>query len=318
MPQPTVNDVHVDQLLTNLSIAYTNESYINEQIFPAVGVMKQSDIVPAYPQSAWFRNEAALRAPGTLPKTGGYNVDTSATYYCNQYAIGKDIPDEVRANSDQPFNPDREATMYVTDKLMLQREIAFATDFFTTSVWGTDKTGGTDFTVWSNYSGSSPLTDVAAYKDAVNGKIGRDPNVLVMGKQVELQLKWHPDILDVFKYTQTPLVGADKLSAVFEFPKILIGRGIYTTDKEGTAEASVTYSRIWGKHALMLYVPSGPSLMEPAAGYTFFWRGIPGANQVIERHRDDRAKKDVIVGYSNYDQKATATAAGLFISGAVA
>lgn len=317
MPLPTVNDVHVDQLLTNVSIGYSNEAYINEQIFPAVGVMKQSDIIPSYPQSAWFRNEAALRAPATLPKIGGYPVDTTSTYYCQQFAIGKDIPDEVRGNTDQPFNPDREATMYVTDKLMLQREIAFATDFFTTGVWTGDKTGGTDFTVWSNYSGSTPLTDMASFVDTVNGRIGRDPNTLVMGKQVELQLKWHPDILDLFKYTQTPLVGSDKLSAVFEVPKILVGRGIYTTDKEGTAEASVTYSRIWGKHALLLYVPSGPSLMEPAAGYTFFWRAVAGANQVIERQRDDRRKTDTIVGYSNYDQKATAVGAGLFMSSAV-
>jgi len=319
MPNPTVNDVHVDQLLTNISIAYQNESYIADQLFPKVPVMKQSDKLPAYDQSFWFRDEAKRRAPGTVPQEGGFAVDTSATYFCDEFAISKDIPDEVRANYDQPFDPDKEATMYVTDKLMLRREVAFATDFFTsTGVWGTDKTGGTDFTLWSNYSGSTPLTDVELYKDTVNGKIGRDPNTFVIGKQVELQLKWHPDILDTFKYTSPAIIGADKLQAVFGFDRMFVGRAIYTSDKQGTAESSVTYSRVWGKHGLMMYVAGAPSLMTPSAGYTFTWRKVSGADQYIERHRDNRAKKDIVAGYTNYDQKATATAAGLFLSGAVA
>jgi hypothetical protein len=315
---PTASDVHVDQLLTNISTAYINDSYIADQIFPIVGVQKQSNKLVAYNQSAWFRNEAAIRTPGTEPKVGEYDVDTSATYFCDQYAIGRDIPDEVRENADMPFNLDREATMYVTDKLQMLREVKFATDFFAASVWGTDKTGGADFTVWSNYGGSSPLTDVESFKDTVNGKIAKDPNTFVIGKQVELQLKWHPDIMDVFKYTQTPLIGNDKLKAVFGFDRVLVGRALYTTDKEGTAEGSVTYTRVWGKHGLMLYVPSGPSLMEPAAGYTFVWRSIPGADQAIYRFRDEKRRKDTIYGYANFDQKATATAAGLFVSGAVA
>jgi hypothetical protein len=156
---PTPNDVHVDQLLTNISTAYKNDDYIADMIFPIVGVVKQSNKLAAYGKSAWFRNEAAIRTPGTEPKVGEYDVSTSDTYFCDQYAIGRDIPDEVRENADLPFNLDREATSYVVDKLMLLREVKFTNDFFTTGVWGTDKTTA-DFTAWSNYGGSSPLTDV--------------------------------------------------------------------------------------------------------------------------------------------------------------
>lgn len=318
MPLPTVNDVHVDRLLTNVSVGYTNAKYIADQIFPMVPVQKQSDLYVSYDQSFWFRDEAALRAPGTLPKESGYGITTSNQYICVEYALAKRIPDEARANADAPINLDTEATEFLTDKIMLRRESQFVTDFFTTSVWGTDKTGGTDFTVWSNYAGSNPIVDVDDWKNTVRGKIGRNPNVMAVGAAVRLQLKNHPDLLDTIKYTQTGVVTDQLIANLFGLEKFLVGDSINTTAKEGTAESSVTYSDVWGKHALLVYVPSSPSLLTPSAGYTFVWQVIPQAFQYVMRHRDERPRADIITVGSYFDQKLTASNAGLFASGAVA
>jgi len=318
MPNPLPSTLHVDQLLTNISIAYKNPEYIADQIFPIVPVQKQSDIIPQYDQSHWFRDEAKLRAPGTKSAGGGWKVTTSAKYFCDRYSIRKEISDELRKNADAPFNLDRDATEWVADKLQMRREVAFATDFFTTNIWGTDKVGGVDFTQWSDYANSSPLTDIDSYKDTVEGLIGREPNVLVMGKEVWLQLKWHPDLVDLIKYTQVGQVTIDLFRTLTEFDKVLIGRSIYTTSAEGTAEASVTYSRIWGKNALMIYVPDRPSLLTPAAGYTFVWQVVPNALQYIKRMRDEEREVDIIEGNTYFDQKITGSNAGLFMSGAVA
>ena len=70
MPDPTPRDLHVDQLLTQISIAFKNPSYIADQMFPMVPVRKQSDKIPKYDQSFWFRDQAVIRAPGTK-STGG-------------------------------------------------------------------------------------------------------------------------------------------------------------------------------------------------------------------------------------------------------
>lgn len=40
---PTVNDVHLDSAMTQISIAYKNGAYIASQIFPVVPVAKKSD-----------------------------------------------------------------------------------------------------------------------------------------------------------------------------------------------------------------------------------------------------------------------------------
>lgn len=323
MPQPTPVDRHVNTLLTNLSIGYVNESYIADQIFPIVRVQKQSDILPTYDQSHWFRNLATLRAPATKSVRSGFNLTNTATYFCHRYSFGDEITDDERANADPVYaNLDEEATEFVTDKLLMAREVNFTTNCFTTSKWTTDKTGGTDFTVWSNYGASRPIEDITDYRDTVEGLIAREPNTFVQGKQVWSKLRWHPDLVDLIKHTQIGLVSEQLFASAMGFGKVLIGRGIYTTTAEGTAEASVTYTRIWGKHALMVYVPDAPSLRRPAAGYTFVWTGNPnmaaGALQTIKTMRDEEREVDIIEANSYFDQKITAAGAGLFMSGAVA
>ncbi len=43
MARPTMNDMHIDSAMTQVSIQYKNATYIAEQIFPVVQVEKVSD-----------------------------------------------------------------------------------------------------------------------------------------------------------------------------------------------------------------------------------------------------------------------------------
>ena len=317
MTKYTRKDVHVDQLLTNVSIGYSNAGYIADQIFPVVPVDKQSDKYLTYDKSHWFRNEAKIRATGTKSERGGWTY-SSDTYFCDRFSYGHEIYDEERDNADNAFQLDSDAAEFATDKILMQREVAFAGGFFTTSVWGTDKTGGTDFTRWSDYAGSNPLVDVSDWMDTIEASIGREANRLVMGKQVWTKLKWHPDLIDTIKYTQRAQMGLDLAATLFEVERILVGRAIYTTSPEGTAEASVSYSRIWGKHALLIYVPNTPSLRQPAAGYTFTWQRVPQSLRYIKRMRDEEREADIVEANAYYDHKVTGAAAGLFGSTVIA
>lgn len=315
--QPTPQDLHVNALLTNLSIGYKNAAYIADQVFPIVPVNKQSDIIPKYNQSFWFRDDAAVRAPGTASIGGGYTVDTSATYFANRYSRRFEIPDELRRNADAPWNLDEDATRFVTDKTMMRREVNFALNMFATGKWATDKVGAVDFTQWSDYAASQPDVDVDAYKDEVEAKIGVEPNKLVVGKQTHIQLKNHPTLVDRIKYTQRAQLTPELIASLLEVEQYLVGRSIYTTAVEGTAEGSVTYTRIWGKNALLAYVPASPSLLTPAAGYTFAWQVVANAIQYIKRMRNEEKEIDIIESNSYFDQKITASNAGLFLSAAV-
>ncbi|MDD5034122.1 MAG: hypothetical protein PHE55_05135 [Methylococcaceae bacterium] len=318
MAMPTASDVHVDGLLTNISIGYVNKSYIADQVFGIVPVQRQSDIIPQYDKSHWFRNLAKLRAPATKSERSGYKVTNTAKYFCDRYSFGFEIPDDVRANADAPYNMDRDGVAFATDKIQMAREQKFATDFFVTTPWTTTVTGGTDFTQWSDYGASDPLGDMETNKETVEGLIADSPNVLVLGRQVWSKLKWHPDLIDTIKYTQRAQMTIDLAAALFELESILVGKALTTATAEGTAEGSVVYSRIFGKHGLLLYRPPSPGLMTPAAGYTFVWQRVPSAIQYIKRIRDEEREVDIIEANSFFDQKVTAADSGLFISGATA
>lgn len=319
MAQPTGRDLHVDQMLTNISIGYKNTSFIADQIFPIVPVLKRSDLLPKYEQSHWFRALAKRRAPGTKAARGGYNVKHDETYYCHRSSFAKDVFDEDRDNTDKPFDLDRDATEFVTNVIRLTREVDFADANFKTGVWGTDKVGGTDFTQFSDYAGSDPLGVVSDYMDTVEDKTGSvEPNTLVIGKKAYTKLKWHPDLIDLIKYTQKGQITADMMASMFEVERLLIGRATKTTDPEGTSESSISYSRVWGKHILLLYVAPRPSLMNPSAGYTFVWQRVSSAIEYIRRIRDDEREADVIEGNSYYDQKVTGASSGLFMQNASA
>ena len=320
MAEPTSYDLHVNQLLTNLSIGYKNDTYIADQVFPIIPVRKQSDIIPKYNQSPWFRDTAELRAPGEPSRRGGFSVN-SDTYYCPRYSFGFEIPDEYRDNADSPYDMDRDGTLFATDRIYLRRELAFVSSVFRTTVWGADKTGaanGADFVHWSDYATSTPLRDVTDYMDGVEALTARAPNTAVMGKQVWSQLKWHPDLIDTIKYTQRGQVSTEMLASLLEVDRVLIGRGIYTTTPQGTAETSVVYNRIWGKNVLFAYVPPAPSLFTPASGYTITWARVPNSIQYMRQMRDDEREVDILEANSYFVHKLTSAASGVFLATAVA
>ena len=142
MPQPNINSVHVDAILTNISVAYlqNQDNFIADKVFPVIPVDKKSDKYFTYTKNDWFRDEAQRRAPGTESAGGGYNLSTG-TYSADVWAFHKDVDDQTVANADAPLNPLREATEFVTRRLMLRRELQWVSDFFGTGVWADDVTG---------------------------------------------------------------------------------------------------------------------------------------------------------------------------------
>jgi hypothetical protein len=322
MPQPTSSQVWVDQLLTNVSVGYKNAEYIASQLFPVLPVQKQSGILPIVNQSAFFRNDAKLRAPGTKSVGTGFTVDNTTKYFCDRYSIRHEIPDEVRDNAAAVYDQDRLATNLVTEQILLNQELAFASNLFAASKW-TGGASGSDNTIsvaWSNYSGSSPLTEIQGWRDTLQGGLGRDANAFIIGRQVWTQLKYHPDVVDMLKYT-SPIkgpVGPDVFASMIEVDKVFIGSGIYTATLEGTAESSVSYTRIWGKNALLMFVPPGASLETPAAGYTVVWQRVPNANQYIKRMRNEETEVDIIEGNCYYQHKQLVAKAGAYCASVVA
>ena len=278
MPQPTSSQVHVDAILTNISVAYLQraENFIADKVFPVVPVDKQSDKYFVYSKNDWLRDEARVRTDGTESVGSGYNITTD-TYYADVYAIHKDIGDQTRANADAPINVDREAAEFVTHRLLTRREIQFVNDFMTTSKWGTDVAGvaaspTTGQTIqWSDYTNSDPIEDIEEGKAKILSTTGFEANTLVLGYDVFRQLKNHPDLVDRIKYTSSQTITEDMLARMFDIERVLVSKSVKATNAEG---ASAAYSFTTGKTALLAHVAPSPGILTPSAGYTFSWTGV--------------------------------------------
>jgi hypothetical protein len=297
------------------------ENFIATRVFPVIPVDKQSNIYYTYDKSAWFRDDVQPRADGTESAGTGYGVSTD-TYACEVRALHKDIGPQARANTDAPLNLETESAQLLTQKFMLNYELQWVTDYFATSIWDTDVVGGTNFTKWSDYTGSDPIEDVEAGKEVILSTTGFEPNTLVLGYQVFRKLKRHPDIIDLLKYTSSENITAAMLARIFEVDRLFVAKSIKTTDEEGTAESSVTYSFTHGKNALLCYSAPSPGLLTPTAGYTFQWTGVSaglGTGVGMSREEIPLTRGAVrIEGESAWDGKVVAADMGYFFSLAVA
>lgn len=316
MPQPTQNQVHVDAILTNISVAYMQkqENFIANKVFPIVPVDKQSDKYFSYTKNDWFRDEARLRADATESAGGGYNLTTSS-YSADVWAFHKDIGDQTRANADAPINVDREAVEFVTSRLLLKMETEFVSNFFGTGVWGTDATPAN---LWSDYTNSDPLNDVEDAKRAILATTGFEPNTLVLGYDVFKELKNHPDLVDRIKYTSSNVITTDMIARMFDVERVLVSKSVKATNNEGGTAA---YDFTAGKNALLCYSAPSPGLLQPSAGYVMSWTGVSGGlGQTIgaSRFRMESVKADRIEGEMAFDMKVVAADLGYFFSAVVA
>jgi hypothetical protein len=316
---PTAQDLHVDPLMSLFSVQYMNEpdAYVADKAFPIVPVRKQSAKYPVYLKSQFFRDVADIRSPGQESTGSGYDVDNTNSYYCDNYATHVNVADEERENADEPYDPDIEATSLVVDRLKIRREIAFATDFFTTGVWGSDKAGVTDFVQFSDYGNSAPIEVIDDYKDDAYSTTAVELDKVIMARKVFTQIKHHPDLLERIKYTQRGVLTVDLVRSLLDLRSLMIARAIKVTSLQGVAEASATYDWIFGKHILMYYTPDRPTLRRPSAGYTFHWNRF-GAISFMRRLRNDFKMYDRIEGHTHFDQKKIAADCGWFLSDAVA
>jgi len=325
MPQPTQSQVHVDAILTNISVAYMQkaENFIADKVFPVVPVDKQSDKYFTYDKNDWLRDEAQVRADGTESVGSGYNIST-ATYYADVFAIHKDVGDQTRANADAPINVDREAAEFVTHRLLMRREIQFMNDFMTTSVWSKDITGvsaspSTNQTVqWNDYTNSDPIEDIEAGKASILSTTGFEANTLVLGYDVFRQLKNHPDLVDRIKYTSSQTITADMLARMFDIERVLVSKSVKATNNEGATGA---YSFTTGKTALLCHVADAPGLLTPSAGYTFQWTGVSGglgATIGTSSFRLESLKATRIESELAFDNKVVASDLGYFWTSIVA
>lgn len=331
---PSPGDAHVNRPLTNIAVAYMQDqsTFVADKVFPNVPVTKQSDAYFTYERGSWNRDDMANRAPGAESAGSSYDIGTD-TYYARVKALHKDVPDQVLDNADTPLNFERDATNFVTQKAMINREVSFATKFFKKGVWTFNVDGvaagptaaasfnptddaNNDVLKWSD-AASNPIEDVRYGLTAVQQRTGFRPNKVLLSRPVYDKLVDHPDIIARLDRGQTSgpaQANRDSLAALFEVEEVVVMEAVVNTAAQGAASTSTF---IAGNHAALLYVPKTPGLLVPSAGYTFSWTGRQGNSEMgfrIKRFRLEEKEVTRVEAQQAYDQKLIGVELGYFFS----
>lgn len=317
MSQPTKAMVHLDQPLTNISIAYTQDAknFIAGRVFPNVPVEKQSDKYFVFDRNTFMRDQMRKRGSGEESAGSGYTL-SNESYYCDLWALHKDISWIDRANTDNPLSQDRGAVTMISQAALIRKEKEFVDTYFKAGVWGTDTTVGAQ---WSDYASSDPIGDVDAGKETILEGTGAEANKLILSLKTFNRLKNHPDIRDMIKYTSARVVTEDVLAGVFGVEEVLVAKSVLDSTSEGKAAAPAF---MYGKHALLLHVAKSPGLEVPSAGYCFSWKGLApgfdGQGVAMEKFELAHLKSDRIEGHTAFDMKVTGAPLAVFFGDVVA
>ncbi|PKO17125.1 hypothetical protein CVU37_10015 [candidate division BRC1 bacterium HGW-BRC1-1] len=306
MPDPTT--VHIDAALTSVSVAFRNNEFIAEQVAPTVPVRKQSDrYFVLDPDKMAQRETLDHRAPGAEAREVDFAL-SSDSYYCEDHALETAIPDEERDNADLALQPEIDRTEFLTEKILLNREIQLETTLRTNThveELEVEDSGG-----WAGET-SNPFANLDAAGMRIMSGIQRRPNTLVVGYAVFDILRNHPRIIERVQHCMPGVVTTDLLAQLFDLDRVVVGRAMKNSAPLGR---SPDMHPVWGSdHVYLMYVPQRAGLKQPAAMYTFAWNGAGGGvgrdGTVVERWREDRRKADMIRVQKYYDHKVIASGA---------
>ena len=117
-------DVHHDTLLSGVAVtafATGAEGLISNDIFPEVGVAKQSDRYAIIDKGNFLRIPRTRRAPRTRANRVEFQV-SSDTYFADNHALAGEMAVEDVYNADQVFRLRENTTTLITGDILRAQE----------------------------------------------------------------------------------------------------------------------------------------------------------------------------------------------------
>lgn len=264
----------VNPVLTSIAIAYRNPTLIADQVFPRVPVAKES--------FKYLKHAIGdgITIPNTLVGRRGRpnEVEFSATEQSESvgsYGLEFSVPYDDIDNAKDPnlnYDPLAKATEFTSDLVALDREQRAAAVVFSPTSYAVGNTTTLSGTgQWSDVTNSDPIRAILTAMDAMLIR----PNVGVFGRATATQLQMHPRVVAAVyagggNAGNGGIVGLEALATILGLQKIIVGEAYLNAAKPGQ---TVTRSRLWGKHAALLYLnPQAMPQMGVTFGLTAQWR----------------------------------------------
>ncbi|HWA29125.1 MAG TPA: major capsid protein [Lacunisphaera sp.] len=264
------NDVHQDEVMTNLSVMYANEQFIGDRVMPDIMTNgSMSAVYFSYNQRDRFAYPDDSMSTRTDPNelSQGRSKSTVALAIRSLQEV---VDQYTLQNQSAPLNELLDAQQNVLYALAFKKEQRIATAATTAGNFGSNTVTLSAGDRWDTASGGDPGAVVDAAQKAMFTGNQATRTVAVASLDVYNALKRNPRILDMFKYGGEPgnkFATPKMLAEYFEVDEFLVGRARVDTANEG--QASATWGRIWPNVLGIYRVAQAPSIRSACFGYTF-------------------------------------------------
>jgi hypothetical protein len=306
--------IHIDVFLTDVSLAYRNGTYVGDQVYPQVNVDKRSAKWPVYGRENLRRRENRRGKTGFAAEVG-MSLSSDA-YVAEEHCLRTLVSREDIQLADDPVNPEMDATEFLADQVLLGYEYDVAARATSTAVVTSNSTlAGT--TQWSDYTNSTPLTNIRDARITVRQNVLMAPTHILLPYEVALVLADHPSIKDLIKYTDPNALTESGLPPTLRGLRVIEASAIQDAAAEGQTFSAGT---VWGKTALIFVRQPSPGLKRPSFGYSFVAPDVEsGVRGLSTRRYEEPGRKGLWVESAmTYAIKEVAVGGAYLYAGAIA
>jgi hypothetical protein len=300
---PLRSQVHVDELLSNVSIKHRNENYNAFNIFPEVAVKNSSDVYRVYNRD--FRIPETKRASKAEAREHTFYVST-ATYVCEEHGLKDHVGDSEARNYDVS-DLRAETTMELTNKILLRLERTVAR-LFTTTAWSQSLSLAAAAN-WTDTTTSNPISHFDTGSVQIVQNSGMFPNYLLFGHDSWNGFKNNANVLDRIKYTSKD-VDQNIAAGLIGVKDVYMSYSVEDTAPQDATATSI--SGLWADKAFLGYKPPSPGLLQPSTGY-IFRVNVP----MVKRWRVEERAAEAIEVNMEYSAKVISSFCGFLINNTV-
>ncbi|MCP4055621.1 MAG: hypothetical protein GY739_21790 [Mesoflavibacter sp.] len=265
----------VDKVLTGCAQGYTNDVFIGEYIFKKTLVDKETNKFQMYGKEQFIDYGSKIIRPiGVKPQEDNWEPPELGRYECEAYSLAGTV-DQREISEAAPLN---NLLIEGVDQKMEKIRTA------------KEKNRADVLSNYENYDNGHVLTPLQKWdndtnvaimlefgKTAIRSKIGREPNIIVMGHKVwELAFKFNNALSAKIKYSERDVLTTELVAQILEVDKVLVGYSQYMDPDDKTLYP------MWGNMLSLCYVTKQEGRNRPTFARTFQKKGYPNVKKWID------------------------------------
>lgn len=305
--------VHVDALMSEFSVRFTNEAYIGKYLMPEVQVDKQSNFYGVWNLRDQLNYPDDAIGPRGDVKELSSSVDLSNSYFANEHGLKEYVDLSTIDNADAPLQPLMHATFKVNDAIEFNEEKAIIAVMSATGNYGSNYLSIPVGSEWNSAGGGNPVLNIQNAVASVLPGPGPTRKIGFCSFPVYQALARHPQIRDLHKYTNAGLMPPTYLAQLFDLDALLVGKA---WNDSANPNVAISLNRLWPNVFGVVNVMTAPMKDSYSFGSTFRW-GPKTSEVYFDRTRGRRGGYVTKTAIA-YVPKVTAAYAGYLLTNCLA